>query len=169
MLLNIWFLLFIIVLYFFFVFVVLRFLVPFLGFKKAPLPKTLPADFEQAIDELNKKSKTNEEFLHNAYDFITKKYHGARMRTLTDWEYSFKHPFSHKPGYIPCTIHNYLLRILLVKSNRFSDDDIKTQVVFFNFFIHQYLKVKINNTWVAVDPNSRYQGVAFGKHAVLFG
>jgi hypothetical protein len=148
---------------------VLRLIVPHLGFTEKPVPDKIPEDLEKVIEKLNKESKTNREFLTKAYGHITDRFHGARLKTITKWWYSFRDVFSYNSGYVPCNLHNYLLRIMLIKSKRFSEKDIKIKTVFFNFFIHQYLQVKVDSKWINVDPNSKYWGVPFGKRAILFG
>jgi len=155
--------------YFFFIFVLLRLIIPYLGFNSPIVPQNIPQDFLKVIADFNKKSKTDKEYLYNAYSYITERYHEARLKTIINWNYSFKNVFSHKSGYIPWNIHNFLLKVMLVKSGRFKEEDVKTQIVFFNFFIHQYLKVKLDNQWIKVDPNSQYMGIPFGKVAIWFG
>lgn len=157
-----------IVIYFFAVFVLLRLVVPHLRFGKEPLPTEIPVEFRQVISRLKSQSSTPEEFLHGAYDYLTDRYHGARLQTLFKWRYSFLNVFADPPGYIPCTVHNYLLRIMLVNSGFFTDEEIRIRTTFLNFFIHQYLLVQLDKQWIAVDPNSLYLGIPLGRHASFF-
>lgn len=155
--------------YIFFIAIVLRLIIPHLGFRKSDLPKSIPRDFQSKIEELDRKSKTNLIYLKNAYEFLTIRFHGSRVKTLTRFWYAFGDVFRFKSGFLPCTSLNYLLRIMLIKSGRFKEDDIKLIIVPFNFIIHQHLKVKVNHYWINVDPWSRALGVPFGKRSFLFG
>ena len=151
------------------VYVVSRFIIPQYGWKKSKLPQKLPEYWQTVLDELKEKSHSQEDFLKIAYAYITQKYIGGRMKTILYLSQVFQDPFSFKSGYIQCHIQNYLLRVLLVKSGYFSDEDIQIKTVFFNFFTHQYLKVKVGEKWVDVDPHESYKSVPLGKHSQWFG
>jgi hypothetical protein len=155
--------------YAFFVYVVLRLFVPNLGFRKKPLPDKIPDDLLAVIHQIESESKSNLDFLQKAFEFITKTYTGARMKSVTNFWIAFEEPINHKSGFMPCTSQNYLLRLILIKSGRFTEADTKIKVVPFNFFIHQYLKVRIDNKWIDVDPWSAFLGLPFGKRSFLFG
>lgn len=74
------------------------------------------------------------------------------------------------PGYAHCNTQNYLLYLLLLASNLFSPVDIRIQTVFCNFFIHQYLQVRINGSWINVDPaGGTIRGLPIGRHISLWG
>ena len=72
-------------------------------------------------------------------------------------------------GYMPCPQTNYLLRIFLVKSGWFKDEDIKRKHIFVNFVPHQYLKVKIGDRWIDVDVGEKQRGLPLGRHLKYFG
>lgn len=146
-----------------------RLIIPNFGFKKSPLPEKIPDRFEKKIDELNISSKTDLEYLKGTYDFLTSKYRGDRSKTITKFWYVFEDPFSFESGYIPCVVFNYLVRVMLVKSDRFREEDVKVVVIPFNFVVHQYLKVKIDNCWIDIDPGAKYRGISFGKRSFLLG
>lgn len=158
-----------ILLYFFSVFFILRLIVPFYGFFKARLPHKIPSYFEEKIRILNNESDSDKEFVYNCYSFITSKYYGNKVKTFIDFSYAFQDIFSHKDGYLPCTVQNELLRIMLIRSGRFQEKDIRIAVTFFDFFIHQYLLVKVQSDWIPVDPWSHFLGRKFGEKPELFG
>lgn len=158
----------ILILYVFVVFILPRFLVPNYGLVKSKLPSTLPSEWQDIVDELNKTSNTQEAYLKNAYRYITKRYTGGRYQTFIYLLYAFDNPFRHKKGFLHCHMQNYLLRTLLVKSGKFTDDDIEVHTVFLNFFTHQYLRVRVGDAWIDVDPHSHFVGIPFGKKAFLF-
>lgn len=145
-----------------------RLFVPYLGFKRVPIPRVLPEDIRQVIERLDKDSSNNEMYLRKAYDYVTTHYYGSRVKTVTHFWYAFKNPLTSKDGFMYCMQQNYLLRTLLIGSGRFTEDDIKIFVRPFNFFIHQYLRVKLNPKWVNVDPWVRSVGIPFGsKHPFI--
>jgi hypothetical protein len=158
-----------ILLYLFLVFFVTRLIVPHLGFKKEVIPATIPDNIQTKITELSRMAKTDAEFLNLVYEFVTTTYRGSRLKTLTQFWRAFGDMYNKQPGFLPCTGQNFLVRTFLVKSDRFSEADIQVVTTFHNFFIHQYLKVKVNNEWVAVDPWSHFLGVPLGKKSAFFG
>ncbi len=151
------------------VYVLPRLIVPNYGFRKGPLPNILPEKVQKELDLLKKNSISREAFLKNAYDLVTTEYQGGRFKTLLDINRAFQNPLTMKPGYMHCHNQNYLIRVFLVKSGYFHDGDIEVHTVFFNFFTHQYLKVKVDTSWVYVDPAAKAMGIPFGKRAFLFG
>lgn len=162
-------LLVLVVLYLFLVYIVSRFIVPNYGWKKSKLPEKLPEYWQKVVDELKQKSFSQDELLKNTYQYITTHYKGGRFKTILNLPLAFQDPFSRHNGYLQCHIQNYLLRVILVKSGYFSDDDIQVKFVVFNFFTHQYLKVKVGEKWIDVDPHESYKGVSLGKHSEWLG
>lgn len=146
-----------------------RIIVPNLGFRKRALPDLLPENFAQILKRLDLESLDNLDFLQHSYAYIIAQYNGSRIQTITKFWRAYKNPLTQKPGFMHCTNQNYLLRLMLVKSGRFIESDIKVRIVPLNLFIHQYLEVRIGAQWIVVDPWSAFLKVPFGKHAFLFG
>ncbi len=157
-----------IALYILLVFIGIRLVIPYYGFTNTKATKEIPEEFHNIIEELNKSSKTNKDLLKNCYEYLTSRYYGSRFEIFPKWKYAFEDIFIHKQGFVPCNVFNQLLKTMLVRSGRFSNDEVKTQVVFLNFFIHQYLKVKIDDNWIAVDSTYKKYGISFGKRAIWF-
>jgi len=149
--------------------ILLRLIVPHLGFKKESLPNKLPLDFEAMLHKLSIESASNRDFLAKAYYYVTSHYRGSRIRTLANFWVAFQDPINHPPGFLPCTSQNYLLRLMLVKSKRFQESDIEVKVVPLNLFIHQYLRVHVDGEWIDVDPWSAFRGVPLGKKSAFIG
>ncbi len=145
-----------------------RLVVPHFGFKKKPLPDIIPVDFSALIQRLNVESKDNSDFLKKCYEFVTSRYIGSRTKTVTRFWIAFEEPINHRPGFMPCTGQNYLLRLVLVKSGRFSDAEVAVKVTPLNFFLHQYLKVKVVDSWVNMNPWSSFLGVPRGMKISFF-
>ena len=156
--------------YVFLIFFVTRLVIPHMGFTKDPLQRKIPDDIKKDISKLKKKSKTKMSFLRNTYTFLSERHCGGHLSTLTKLNYCFIKDLDvlwREKGYLPCTIHNYLLRVFLVKSGIFKENEIKLKHTFCDFNIHQYVKVNVGNKWIDVDIWGQKYGVPFGKHAWL--
>lgn len=166
-------LLIVIAVYFFLVFVVLRLLVPFLGFGRFMMPENLPEEIKNAVQELEGRSLSQEDYLKSAYDLVIARWHAGRMVTIFKARSAFRKNLStiwNSPGYAHCNTQNYILFVLLAGSRFFQAKDIEPRCVFFNFFIHQYLRVRINGEIVAADPaGASIRGKTLGEHIEFFG
>ena len=116
-------------------------------FSKLKIPEKLPKDMQRVVEQL-KKSKNKEDCLKKAYYIITRKYRGYHVKTYTHFFKVFitdVNKLWDKRGFLHCTHMNYLMRILLVKSGFFKDDEVtpKLTLVWYKS-IHQYLSIKIN-------------------------
>lgn len=155
-------------LYFVIVFVGIPLLVPFYSYSNTDPDPIVPSDFLKIIEKINMESKSNLDYLHKSYDYLTNKYYGSRIGFLYDIKASFSNIFSKKNGLLPCNIFNELLKIMLIKSGRFTNSGVKRKIVFLNFFIHQYLSVKVGDKWIIVDPTYSNMGIKFGNRAIFF-
>jgi hypothetical protein len=137
-------------------------------FFKTDIPETLPEEMRKIVDDL-KKFSGQDECLRGAYAILSEKYRGYRAKTYL----RFFEIFTHDPkklwqrnGFMHCTNINYLLRILLVGSGFFKEEDIRlkwTQVWFVS--PHQYVQVKIGGNWIDVDIWARPFEIKLGDHA----
>ncbi|MEK7155354.1 MAG: hypothetical protein AAB734_00585 [Patescibacteria group bacterium] len=161
--------LWIVVTYFLLIWIALRLLVPNLGFRKEPLGAVVPESLMDTISKIDGESVDKHDFLRRCYEHVTKKYYGSRVKTVTHFWTAFKNPVNQSPGFMPCTNQNYLLRLMLVKSGRFQESDIKVKVIPLNLFVHQYLRVRVGGEWIDVDPWSSFIGVPLGKKSAFIG
>lgn len=152
-----------------FVWIGLRLVVPHLGFRKSPLPEQLPSDIELALERMNAEAVDDHDFLKRAYAFVTGHFRGGRLQTVTNFWVAFYDPLTAPPGFMPCTGQNYLLRTLLIKSGRFTEDDIEVHTIPLNLFIHQYLRIHIGTHHIDADPWSSFLGVPLGKKSAFIG
>lgn len=161
----------IVTIYFLSVFVLSRFFVPHLDFRKEKLPENLPVGMIEQITKLKNQSNSAVEFLQLAYDYLGSKYRSERFDTLFKFNYLFKNlaEIWNMSGYTPCTQSNSLMRIFLMQSGFFADEEIKIRHNFVNFCIHQYLQVKVNGEWMDVDAGEKQGGMPLGKHLKFFG
>ena len=149
----------IVALYLFIVFVLSRLFVPHLGFVKSRLPSSVDSIIQKEIDSLK---GSQEDVLRQAYAVVTKKLHGASGKTFEHMSRLFRKDDSkiwREGGYCNCHTMNYFLRLFLVKSGKFQDDDIKLHHVMYRYNIHQNMWVKLNGRWVALDPGMDYAGI----------
>ncbi len=138
-------------------------------FSKKEMPKNIPEAMEKIVKEL-KKSASKQACLRKAYELLAKKYYGDRLMTYTHlFELFNADPVVlwDKRGYLHCTHINYLLRILLVKSGCFKDEDIKLKwTVIWYLSPHQYLEIRLNDQkTVNVDVWGIKYGIKFGDYA----
>src|SRR3569832_857829 len=93
------------------------------------IPASLPSTMQRVVDEL-RETKSQKECLRAAYDLLTEKYCGNRMKTLTHFSELFPSSVNEvwaRNGFLHCTNQNWLLAILLIKSGHFAPQDIHTR------------------------------------------
>ena len=110
-------------------------------FNKEPLPEKLPAGLAEAVEKV-KMVQNKKAALGTAYDILTSKYRGYRFMTYLKlwrvWETDLDKIWQ-RSGFLHCTTINYLLRILLIKSGWFKEDDIRFGFAMIWYIsIHQY-------------------------------
>ena len=134
---------------------------------KTPIPDKLPEQMQETINEL-KKSLNKEDCLRCAYEILTAKYHGHRIKTYTRLFNVFSRDINKmwsKTGFLHCTNINYLMKTLLIKSGLFNDSDIalKWTMVWY-VSPHQYIQVTTNKK-INIDIWGRSYGIKFGDYA----
>jgi hypothetical protein len=161
----------IILIYFFLVFILSRLIIPHLGFKEERLPDKLPDGMPNQIRWLTSRAGSAVEFLNLAYDYLGSRYRSERFNTILKFGYLFRSldQVWQMSGYTPCTQNNFLLTLFLINSGYFKNSDIRRKHVFVNFFLHQYLQVKVNKQWLDVDVGEKQRGLPIGKHLQYFG
>lgn len=131
----------------------------------------LNREWKKVINKLNK-IKDKEKFTKASYTFIAERYPTKRFR-LPIYLYRM---FWHNPneiikfsGYVPCNIHSFMLKKLLLASKRFKEEDIKEKYTITDFLIHKYIRVNINGKYVNLDSWGKGSGVPYGSYARGFG
>ncbi len=124
----------------------------------------------QDVIQILRQTKTDEECLRAAYDILTAKYHGDRLKTVTRLLGLLPHSAYRlwaRSGFMHCTHLNKLLRILLVQSGHFSGDAIRTRwTLLWWFSPHEYAVVTLRDgRQIAVDVWAHVYGIPFGDHA----
>ncbi len=159
--------------YFFLIFLVLRLTAPFMGFRAWGKPTHVPANITQVVQSLEQNHPTQKEYLLAAYTLVAERYWAGRMQTVWYAPLAFRTNLEeiwNAPGYAHCNTQNYLLFTLLTTSSLFRPEDIQMKTVFFNFFIHQHLRVKIGAEWISADPaGATIRKLPLGAHIQWFG
>lgn len=133
------------------------------------IPETLPQDMQSiagALHELH----SQDECLRKAYDILTKKYYGNRIKTLLRFFDLFPRSLNKlwsKNGFLHCTNFNWLLRILLIKSGHFTEKDVTTCWTLLWFVSpHQFIRVTMENGQkINIDLWAAVYGIPFGDYA----
>lgn len=139
---------------------------------KPPITTLTNSDMLQAINKV-KQAKNQQQALDIAYELVGQRFQSYRFRTY--WQ--LIHIFLNDPNelwqrtsFLHCHHQNFLLRILLIRSNWFTEDEIALGFgLVFYVSPHQYLKVKVDNRWIAVDPWNYTYGAKLGEYANGFG
>ena len=137
-------------------------------FSKKPIPEKIPDSMQKVVDVL-KRCRSKEECVRKAYDSMHEHFQGKKWATwIKFWEIFTWDPNILWPqgGFVHCTNMSYLLRVLLVKSGKFKDDEIilKNAVVYY-YHPHRYLKIDVGDKVIDVDVWGSYFGVSFGDYA----
>ncbi len=133
------------------------------------IPDTPPQDMLPVIESL-RGAASQDECLRQAYDILTKKYEGNRLKTITRFFELFPRSMDEvwkKTGFQHCTNLNWLLRTLLVKSGHFEDADIETRwTLLWCVSPHQFVQVRMKDGQrVFVDVWAAAYGIPFGDRA----
>ncbi len=129
----------------------------------------MPNTFEEAVNIL-KTCNNKEECVEKAYELVTRKYRGYRIKTYTNLFSIFLNDIEklwRRTGFMHCTQINSVIEQLLIASGHFTNGDIRkrwTQIWLFS--PHQFLQIQINNNkWINVDAWSHPFGISLGDYA----
>ncbi|MBU4375686.1 hypothetical protein KKH38_04245 [Patescibacteria group bacterium] len=135
---------------------------------KTPIPDKLPKQMQETINEL-KKSLDKNDCLKQAYEILTAKYRGQRIKTYTKLFNVFSKDIDKmwsQTGFLHCANINYLMRTLLIKSGFFNNSDIALKwTMVWHVSPHQYIHVIINNKKINIDVWASSRGIKFGDYA----
>lgn len=162
-------LLYTLIIYVFIVGVLAPVVIPHLSTRKRCIPKKLPDGVVRVLDQIKLVAVDDYDFAYKTYEYVTGRFSGGRLEALVFIHKTFnKDPFTQKDGFMHCMGQNFILRSMLIASGRFSDSDIRLVNMPFNFFIHQYLQIKIGKKWFNVDPWAKSIGIPFGAKVNIF-
>lgn len=141
-------------------------------FSKYPLPENIPEEIQTFIREFSV-LWDKEEFLEKAFYFVVERWWWPRYRlffTLRELFQTDIDTIIQTKGYMHCTLMNYILRVILIKSGFFDEEDIKQKLTHTWYItIHQYLRVYIEDWWYRdIDPWGYQYGIEYGKYSKGF-
>ena len=156
-----------------FLWVFFTFLIPILTFPRMPiinfnLPIELPKELKEEIKKLDK-IKDNKAFIIEALNYMKNNFQSNSILLFIKLHRHYYKQISkilEKKGFFPCHIQVFILLLILIKSKRFEQGDIQVHYAVYNGIIHEYLKVRLNNKWVDVDPWGYLKGVPFGYYSM---
>lgn len=152
------------------VFILFRIIVPNLGFWKSSLPQKIPAELAEVVESMKRQTKNDYDFLWSTYNYVTGKYDGQQenFRDIITKHFWSLDKIWPRHDYTPATQQNLIIRLMLIKSGYFKDENIQVNNVFLNYYSHQYLIVNTSRGPIEIDPAFDYKGIKFGKHAKGF-
>ncbi len=162
----------IVIVYALFVFVLSRLFVPLMGFHENFHRDQVPAELIEVVSKLENESLNAFDYANKAQDYIRQNWHIGRFEVFQHLPLAFRrdiHQIWQRKGYAHCTSINLLYVNLLTHSKFFAPEDILVKHKLFNFFIHQYLNVKIAGEWINADPSMTILKTPLGKKTGLFG
>lgn len=150
----------------------LRLVVPFMGFRQYKAPTDLPQEYKALIKQWESETNDPMEYLQKAYDFVLTRWNCAPFKTMTSFHKIFRKDLArlwNEPGYMHCNTMNFVLNTLLINSKFFTPADVKVKHTILNWVQHQYLKVNVGDKWVEADPGgSHSRGLKLGERTGLF-
>tara|TARA_Y100000310_G_scaffold16508_1_gene16443 strand:+ start:247 stop:690 length:444 start_codon:yes stop_codon:yes gene_type:complete len=129
----------------------------------------IPQEMMDIINE-NNKAKTDLDYLKYAYyeigsRYSSKPYYYLREQYSEIYETNVTEIWEGTSDR-PSTIQNYMLKLMLIKSGRFTEDDIKVVNTRCGNILrtpHQYLQVKVDDRWINVDVWDMEKPHKFGE------
>ncbi len=130
------------------------------------IPRKLPVEIEQAITVL-KKTKSKEACLKKAYSILNTKFTGKLFFFITHFPSFFLINLDtiwNRKKVLNCNVMNYLLRLLLIKSGKFKEKDLKNKWTMIKYISpHQYLQVNLGKKKVFIDLWGSSYNTPFGQ------
>ncbi len=137
-------------------------------FSKEPIPQELPTGMVELVERV-RSAKNKKQALQTAYEALAGKYRGYKAMTYLKlwrvWETDLDKIWQ-RSGFLHCTTMNYLLRIILIKSGWFKEEDIRFgYAMIWYISLHQYLKVRVApNEWIKADLWYHHYGKKLGDY-----
>jgi hypothetical protein len=141
-------------------------------FSKQPIPEKIPKELSDKIKEFSK-VKNKDKFVEKCFLYIVGKWYGQRFGVFTRFPRLFEKDIFKifkTQGYLHCTTINFLLRIMLIKSGLFKEEDIVLKITnTWYIYVHQYLEVKLSKTkTITLDPWNYHYGIPYGNYGKGF-
>ena len=126
---------------------------------------------EETAEKIKKENKNKEAYLKQCYNLITKRFRTKPYGFLLyPWRNFYLGNMWNPPGKVlPCHILSSMLKRCLLK--RFHKKEIRSVWIFLSDrnILHNYLKVKVGQKWVSVDPWGYHNHIHFGENMLTTG
>lgn len=141
-------------------------------FSKYPIPENIPEELKKVIRDFSEQS-SSEEFLKKSFEYITQNWwwdrygiflYMLRLSETRIWD------ILKTKWYLHCTTMNYLLRVMLVKSWYYQDNQIQEKWTHIWYIApHQYLHIVLDNwEYIDIDPWNYQFGIPYGSYGKGF-
>jgi hypothetical protein len=154
--------------YIFIIFFLSHMILPYYSWKKKPLPRYISDQIQKEIDSLRATYPNQGMFLRAAYELVAKRYNVKVISTLLHIPTLFIHSpeklWNMKNRFIACHQLNLMLRIFLVRSKLFTEDEVRVKYTVMNINTHQYLQVKAEDNWINIDVWGKKYNIPFGTY-----
>lgn len=136
-------------------------------FVKQAIPQKLPPILQKEVDQIAH-VPTQELAAQAAFDFVTSRWGGNRLGLIRYFPRLFQtniFKIISTSGYMHCTTMNFLVRILLVKSGRFTDTNVHLKLTHTWYAVpHQYLTLHFDSgRELVLDPWNFQFGIRYGS------
>lgn len=130
----------------------------------------------EKINLINMTSKSKQEVLEKILDFQMSRFYSRMRQSIRRANLLFISSFDklwNKKGLLHCHQQCFILRELLIKSKRFSKEDIKYRLSPCYHTIHQYMLINMSDNpfkqrWIIVDPFAISLGFKIGEKLPFF-
>lgn len=169
--------LWIVVVYFFIVFAVAPLVLPHM--LKIRVPERIPDDMQAVIDRISAAHPDQLAFITAALNTLRERYIVTRRQQFTHPWILFRKDIAaiwekQLGDNQACHVLNFVMKAMLVKSGRFTDQQVTGHITFYHMNLHQYLTVATDSGLVYVDPwgylarktDIGEYGTGFGKEGV---
>lgn len=75
-----------------------------MGFKKAPITEIKSEHLCAVIEDIKKKAASKNNALLLAYEYVTHRYYGSRIKTVFNFWRAFGSYENKSPGFLPCNM-----------------------------------------------------------------
>ncbi len=150
---------------------ILRHLIPYF-FEKEPMAVVTDSELKERIKEV-KQQPNALQAMQYALDVMAQRYDSKAFDSVFHISKLFDRGVNKlwkRTGFMHCTQQNYLLRTLLVKGNKISDENIRLGYsLVWGISPHQFLIVRYKGQEIALDPWNYGRGAKLGRFASGFG
>lgn len=139
------------------------------------VPDDIPADMQATIDRLSRQNPDQTAFIRAVLDEVRSRHFVSKRQHFTHPSILFRKDITEiwekqRGDRQACHVLNFIVKAMLVKSGRFTDEQVVGRMTFYHMNIHQYLTVATDRGIVYVDPwGYLARKTAVGEYGTRFG